>query len=224
MKQHLMEWILGLCPEPEGRKSCLMMALKSARYHTGRDINTGKTGGSLEMRCNVNMRNEILENGMEDAEMFTGLTLYVILLEQIGTLFGNKEEPKAIKRILQTTGNKIPLGLNKEQTVAVNDLRNTLAHNFGLATEPRCNKKGTEVHHKFTLSFSDDAPPVRLPEQKWDGCFTDKQDCTSTEIGVPALCELVEEVIDYVRQSYKNGKLELRLGEEETEARFTIRV
>lgn len=224
MKQHLMKLILGLCPETEHRKSCLMMALQSARYQTGRDIKTGKVAGVSEMLLNVNMHDEVLENGMEEAEMFTGLTLYLILLEQMGILFGKTDKGNGIKRILNTVGNKISSGLNKEQIDAICDLRNTLAHNFGLATEYYYNKKEKIPHRKFTLLFNDDAPAVCLPKQEWDGQFSNKHGDTATEISLPALCDLVEEVFCEIRVLCEGGELKLNLEESEAETRFTIRI
>lgn len=89
--------ILGLRNTKGIFRSTLIMALKSARYHTGRDINTGKDNLGL-------LKDEIFDNDLWHSEYFTGLVNYLIILDQIGSLFARRGyEGKLIPNSIQKT-------------------------------------------------------------------------------------------------------------------------
>ena len=61
----MIEILLGL-KKDDNRKSCLMMAIRSARYLSGRDVRTGKADGIGEMEANVLMKDDVLAHWLED--------------------------------------------------------------------------------------------------------------------------------------------------------------
>lgn len=216
---NLMQFILGLEKE-ETRKSNFMLALKSARLHTGRDIDTGIANSIYEMEWELSSRPEVIENKLADSELFIGLTIYLILLEQIGSIF---ERTDIAKKTCHMKGIKYALCIfsdltDKKEIEAINGLRNNLAHNFGLASDSRFPNNA----HKFTLSFSNDAPIVKLPTKEWNCKYEDKSDDSSTVIGVYAFCNKVEQVVKNLIDIYRAGNLKFKLSEEEIKSRFTI--
>lgn len=202
----------------DNRRSCLMMAIKCARHLTGRDIKNGDAAGMTQMSADILMRDDVSMNLLEYESLFVGIATYLIALETIGCAFQNvnksSNESNAIKRALAMFSS-----LDTRQMDAIKDLRNTLAHNFGLATEARSKRK---YNHKFTLSMSDESQDVILPEKEWDGNFDNKDEQYSTKIGVFSFCNLMESIISKVIDCHSKGQLQLRIGENEAKARFTI--
>lgn len=218
----IIETILGLRHE-DNRKSCLLMAIRSARYLTGRNVDLGNAKGIRDMELDVLMKDDVTTYWLDNEFFFSGLAMYLIAIDCIGCLFDNTtvlsgEKDRSICRALESFSS-----LDKARIEAVNDLRNTLAHNFGLATEkmlPKGNPK--KYKHKFTLSFSDDAEAIKMPTTEWDGDYDNKEETTSTIIGVAAFCELMESIIANVYECNKKGQLKLRISENEAKARFTV--
>ena len=212
-----MRIILGLEKE-EGRESNFQMALKSARLHTGRNVDTGVASSMAEMECYLRMKNEVQENQLCNSELFTGLTMYLILLEQIGSIFKRTDILKEENNNGIINALNMFSSLSKKEKEAINGLRNNLAHNFGLASDSRFSKSG----RKFILYFSNDAPIVKLPIRKWNCQYDDKEDDSSTVIGVYALCNEIENIIKELMNTYKSGNLKFKLSDEEIKSRFTI--
>ena len=217
----MIKTILGL-KHVKNRRSCLLMAIRSARYLTGRNVVTGKALGICEMEYNVLKKDDVTMHQLYNEHFFSGLAMYLIAIDCIGCLFENstitsKIENNSIIRALKSFSS-----LDNERIEAVKDLRNTLAHNFGLATESKGGAKKTK--HKFTLSFSDKAEAIKLPKKDWDGDFGNKKQSCSTIIGVSAFCNLAESIIANVYDSYEKGLLKLRVSEEQVKARFTVLV
>lgn len=212
-----MRLILGL-EEDEIRKSNFMMALKSARLHTGRNVDTGVANSMAEMEWNSRERNETKENQSYNSELFTGLTIYSILLEQIGSIFERTDILKEEKNNGIINALNMFSSLSKKEKEAINGLRNNLAHNFGLASDSRFPNRG----RKFILSFSKDAPIVKLPIRSWNCNYEDKCEDSSTIIGVYAFCNEIENIIKELMNTYKSGNLKFKLPDEEIKSRFTI--
>ena len=192
----MIDTILGIKHE-ENRKSCLLMAIKSARYLTGRDIGNGKSKGIKDMELGVLAKDDVAKFLLDNEFFFSGLAMYLIAIDCIGCLFDNttvlsEKNESGIGRALKSFSS-----LDKARIEAVKDLRNTLAHNFGLATEnmlPHGNPK--KYKHKFTLSFSDEAEAIKMPTTEWDGDYSNKEEATSTIIGVAAFCDMMEIIIE----------------------------
>ena len=199
------------------------MAVRNARYLTGRDINTVKALGICEMEYHVLKKEDVTTHQLYNEHFFSGLAMYLIAIDCIGCLFENStitpkiENNNSIIRALKSFSS-----LDDERIEAVKDLRNTLAHNFGLATESKGGAKKTM--HKFTLSFSDKAEAIKLPKKDWDGDYDDKKQRRSTIIGVSSFCDLTESIIANVYSCYESGSLKLRIDENEAKSRFTVLV
>lgn len=195
-------------------QSCLCMALKSGRLHTGRDIKTCK-----DIQRLIN-NNYILDNNLVQSEYFTGLTTYLILLEQIGSVFMKvgydvKNKKNGIQIALD---NFCKPDLTNKQIKAIRALRNSLAHNFGLASNDKYNVKKS---YKFCLDYYDESINAITP-CNWDGKYNGKDDKTNTVVSVPKMCELIESVYSNLLDEFKNDNVELRMGLIEIKARFTI--
>ena len=194
------------------------MALKSARYHTGRNIETGQridqAGGIPIEYAN---RDDIIENNLCNAEVCCGLILYLILLDLIGCLFGKRTGVKCNGRNGIERALKAFSKLGDKEIRAIVYLRNTLAHNFGLATEENANEK-----FKYILSFDIDAPAIQLPSISWTGDYSDKNDSSSTVVGVYALCDEIEKVVSYIYKIYDEGDLTFLKDTTEVSSRFTV--
>ena len=194
------------------------MALKSARYHTGRNIKTGQridqVGG---IPIEYAIRDDIIENNLCNAEVCCGLILYLILLDLIGCIFNKRTDVKCnsrngIERALKTFSK-----LGDNEICAIVYLRNTLAHNFGLATEEKA--KG---NFKYTLLFDIKAPAIQLPSISWTGDYSDKNETSSTVVGVYALCDEIEKVVSYIYKIYDEGNLTFLKDITEVKSRFTV--
>lgn len=220
---NLMRVILGLEKE-EGRKSNYLIALESARRLTGRNPLDGTAKCIYDMRFNLLNINKILnEHALNeqpvDEKMMIGITMYLILLDLIGCLFERSGKSVSCKN-----GIKKALALfsdfENNEISAIVDLRNSLAHNFGLAPDKRNDKK----KNKFTLSFSDGDKAITLPTKSWNGNYSDKKDDSSTKIGVYDFCNEIEHVVTELTEVYNTGKLEFNkeMSEDEIKARFTI--
>ena len=158
-ERKLIELILGRKKDDSNRKSCLMMALNSAN-----DIITFKD----------------LKKDFEDI-IFSALILYLIFLEQVGIIFKKKTN-------YISTGNEIEAALlnfscinNPDDAKAIRFLRNTFAHNYGLATD---NFNKPYPKYKFTLIFSGIEGVVEHSAIPWDNDYNNKMVSSSTKIHV----------------------------------------
>lgn len=100
---------------------------------------------------------------------------------------------------------------------AICQLRNTFAHNFGLATERKLGQ-----HFHFALSFNPSAQLVEFPAQEWDNDFSGKSDENCTVIGLVALCNMVEQTVKNVFAAHKAKKLKFNCGDTEILTRFSL--
>ena len=151
------------------------MAIRSARCLTGREIITGKAIGICEMEYIVLNKDEVTTHQLYNEHCLSGLAMYLIAIDCIGCLFDNKttlsEEKNSIGRALKSFSS-----LDKVRIEAVKDLRNTLAHNFGLATEnmlPKGNPK--KYKHKFTYLFQTMQKQSKCQQQNGMGIITIKK-------------------------------------------------
>ena len=101
----MIEILLGR-KKDDNRKSCLMMAIRSARYLSGRDVRTGKADGIGEMEANVLMKDDVLAHWLEDEHSFAGIAMYLIVIDSIGCIFENREktqiEGNGVRRALKS--------------------------------------------------------------------------------------------------------------------------
>jgi hypothetical protein len=193
------------------RLSTISILLRGARKLSGRDLLTG-----IYLRSEINFEN--FTDQIYHSNQFSGLINYLIFLEQIGSIFELKSRKK--------NGIHIALEnfsfLSSQQIVAIRALRNSMTHNFGLASEIIPENKGKR--HKFTLSIERNANIVSLPKNKWEGDFTDKSEQSNTIIYIIDLSDLVENIYSQLKTevSSNNIKIALKNGLDELKARFTI--
>lgn len=194
------------------RYSMMALLLRNARKLAGRNIETG-----------VYEMNEVNENNFVEqtyySMQYTSLINYLILLEQIGSIF----KPKEIDKIEKTNGIYCTLKyfspLNQEKIDAIKALRNSLVHKFGLATEKKDKGAGS---FKFLLSIKKNNKIV-IPKY-WSGDFSDKSDNTLTTIFIPSFEDLVEGIYSNIVQDWELSKLEIlpEVTINEIKARYTI--
>lgn len=200
--------------ESVSRYSTLGLALKDARLIAGRDIYTG----DKKKNYVKNTQSFLYEGSL------IGIIGYIIILEIIGEVFERND--KSIKRKKNNITNALKRfsNLRSKDIYVLIALRNSLAHNYGLANIPKHNKEYNTKRHKFTLVYSKESELIEYPSSKWDGDFFDNSDDTETKIGIIALAELVESVINQVKSLNDVQKIELALkgGFQELKKRFTI--
>lgn len=237
-KKQIAELILGIKNDPK-RKSTLQLALEIARFHLGMDVsdkvpnnedrnnNTFPNYGDFITRHHFVERikeNASIDRCSDEAELFTALFLYLNVLEQIGTLFC-KDEKNGIEKAIETfSSQELPAQDIKE----IKNLRNSLAHNFGLI-----NLKNQSPTIKYTISIdyhetnsSNNAVSnciIQLPKNEWSKDWSDKSDETSCTIYAFPLMRLCEDIIKEVVERCKEDKLTFAIEElEEIKARYTI--
>lgn len=187
-----------------------MICLRSARHLSGNNLETGE----YEKR---NINEEVFGNLLYHPYQFSGLACYLIFLEMVGTIFKPKENKNAIHKALTNFGGDI----SEEEISAIRALRNSLAHNFGLAI--KSNTKNEDLTHKFELHFDTQSDEIiTLPKEKWNGCFSDKQEETSTIVNEKNLIQLIENIYQKLLDMNEKGELELAISEEELNTRFSI--
>lgn len=214
-ENHIIKDLLSLKVTKDGSRSCLTMALKSARRHTGRNPFTADFTNSL-------VNDEIFESDSLHSEYFTGLTIYLILLEQIGCIFKKKGYNEGAK----SNGIRIALEnfskSDKDLINAIRALRDSLVHNFGLTNSENPRSKNKGQLFKFTLLFNNSTRAI-LPNLKWSGDYNDINESNNSIVGVQELCELVESVFLNLVIEFEKDNVELRIKNiNELKARFTI--
>ncbi|MCW0483450.1 hypothetical protein [Gaoshiqia sediminis] len=195
------------------RFSNIVLLLKAARKLTGRNIETG----IYEMN---EINEEDIVNGLYHSFQYVGLINYLILLEQLGSIFSPKQET-----ICSSNGIFCALTdfseLEDELKVgAIVALRHSLTHKFGLATEKKKDRK--KLQHKYILSIDRNSKIVEIPSNPWDGNYSDKSDGTSTTIFIKDLEELVENIYQTIKTMLDKNELIVKIDLDELYSRYTM--
>lgn len=226
-EKEIAELILGIS-KPKDRKSTLQLALESANFHLGiKDDDEHKDEGpnilSFDLRNdNFNQSDDETYNIRcnDESELFTALFLYLNILEQIGLLFckDTSEKNNTIKAL-----KKFDSQINREERTAIKNLRNSLAHNFGLVNY---NSKTNKPTHKYTIDMGDEREKViELPTKEWDGNYADKSKETSCIIYIYPLMKHIHSIFKKAKAQYLNNELSFAIDNiEEIKSRFTIKV
>lgn len=217
-EQKLMALILGK-EQDDKRKSSFIMALRSARFLVGKNPDRNESDfGDLEMDL---LKHDVVgENKILNEMILTGVVMHLMLLDLVGSLFKRSDslEDSGRNHIIHALTDFSDVDIEYKDSVRC--LRNTLAHNFSLATMPSKNEK---LIRKFILDFSSYGPWIKNAVQPWTGDYADKKEDTSTIINVNGICNMVENVINEVYKAYDEGKLRFRPDNlEEIESRFTL--
>jgi hypothetical protein len=195
------------------RASCLTMAIRDARLISNRDMTTGEVTLSILAPLFPNK--------------WPAALLYLILLEQIGTCFKNKN-------IQAVDGNPIYKALKNFTTLGDNEcraieaLRHSFAHSYSLCNVKLDNKNKIvqDRTHIYTLVADETTPLIALPTTPWQATFSSKSQGQGTKINIWKLGDFVEETFKTVKKEYHSDNIELILkdGETELKTRFTTTV
>ena len=202
----------------DNRQSCLVMALETARILSGRD----KKNGESRKTVNTGVDMPDLLDGLhfEDNQYMTtgnfgGLIHYLMLLDLIGNVFVSSTQNPICRALREFSS------ITDDKTLwAIVGLRNSLAHNYGLVSEP---KNQSHTKHKFCLHLQDEMDEmIKIPTPAWDGDCTNKDEKASTDIDVYKLIDAIEEMYQNIKKKAEKGELKLIIDEAELKARFTI--
>lgn len=225
-EKEIAKLILGILENHE-RNSTLQLALECARFHLGIKKNEKPNYNAFQSRHNFvekilhdNKKQssyEDLDMVSDNAEIFSALMLYLNVLEQIGTLFC-KTSKKKYCPIINAITDFYPKEMQDKEKQAIKNLRNSLAHNFGLV-----NLKGKSPTHKYTICFQNEGKKIiELPKTKWNKDYTDQSEKTSCLVYAFPLMTLVEDILSEIIKKYKQNKLKFAMPIEEVKSRFTV--
>ena len=226
----ILKLILGIEPF-EGRLSTLQLALQQARKLIG--IN------NLEDKVDINYQtfqcrrpsrdfnaNEIVDYAFkahqeEEMDVFTSLSLYLIVLDQLGHIFGGRcNNSVRIKEAIKKS--KSSISFSEEELDAITKLRHSLNHNFGLANYNPTDNKG---NIKFEIIMGKIEPQkfIVRPSIPWSGNWCDKSESSSTKFYAFSFINFVEnEVLKSFVEQVRNETISTHLCVEELKTRFTI--
>jgi len=227
-KEQILRLILGI-ENSEDRKSTLQLALKQARRLIG-ITSKEEASYTLFQRRNskdANSRDALIDTifeacSDEEMDILTSLSLYLIVLDQLGHIFGSRSnKSNRVKEALEKSN--INTGLKDIELEEIADLRNSINHNFGLACYNPSRNLGVR---KYTICIVEDGKqqPIVDAIKEWEGDWCCKNDNTSVHIYPFSLINLIERVIDSYIKQYNDEKLYTPLCVEELKTRFTIRI
>lgn len=194
-------------------KKILAIELKETRKYT--PMLCLRSGRNL-LKYSINEYDDYYANN------YSALLNYLVFLEMVGTVF----KPIQSKTLNSNNGIYKALkyfgeNLDHQEISSIRALRNSLAHNFGLAI--KSNTKNEDLTHKFELHFDTQSDKIiTLPKEKWNGCFSDKQEETSTIVNEKNLIQLIENIYQKLLDMNEKGELELAICEDELNTRFSI--
>lgn len=239
MKQNdekmLFKLILGLPADDKSnqpifdqhRKSTLQMGLQVARFLY--NCSSEKTDGKLFYSITSLKKTHKGIIPRDESFLMGSLLLYLNCLEQVGTIFGEKNKygsDNAIELFFNQDKNNKSYKFTEEEKKAIRNLRNALAHSVGLVNvEPR----NDEPIQKFLLCFNhkeilNKVAETPSEENKWHGDYKDKNPKSSVKIYVVNLIDMIETIIANAQSQYQNGDITLKRSFDEVQTRFTIRV
>lgn len=225
-KRHIVNLILGTKTD-ELRKSTLQLALKQARalicYNGKASRQNLLFHYSLDSEGEEMLQSVFEADKNENMNVFTSLCLYLIVLDQLGHIFGDRHCKKSNRTGIAISNSQLYNVQEKDLKIkAIEGLRNSINHNFGLACY---NPKSDIGEIKYTLCFNDDGDkqdPIVLAKEKWQGNWCDKRKETATYIYPFSLMNLIEKVLEKHITKYTNGEIDTLLCVEELKTRFTI--
>ncbi len=197
----------------ERRYSSLVLALRDARYITNRNVDTGEITFQTEAALSP--------------ALWPGAITYLIILELIGTCFKLKNSPlaseNAIYRALKAFSN-----ISDNQARAIESLRHSFAHNYGLINIQKKNNGAVVLNrtHHFLLTNHPEGILIKERKQVWNGRLENRNKKNQTQINLWHLGTLVEETFRNLVQEVKRKHIELALADGLTElkAKYTVKI
>ncbi len=233
-KNKILRLILGL-ESDDYRESTLQLALKQARRLVGWIQGESISRTNFILRRSKDVQNEeglidgVLEASLdEEMDVLTSLSLYLIVLDQLGHIFGNKSNrSNRVKDAIELKGLSLIKFKGRSMTEsdlnAISNLRNSINHNFGLACY---NPKTGSGVFKYTICFDDDGnnKPVVNSLERWNGDWCDKNEESSIHVYPFSLMNFVEDIYKSYVRSYQWNRIQSPLSLEELKTRFTLKV
>lgn len=225
-KDLIINLILGI-DSSDNRISTLQLAIKQARRLVG--IAKGEYASVTKFilrRCKPDIDAEIMVKSFleahtdEEMDLLTSMSLYLIVLDQLGHIFGERRNnSNKVKDAIEKSN--ISAGLISEEINEIANLRNSINHNFGLACYNPDKNVGV---FKYIICFDDDGnqKPVVDAIEEWGGNWCDKNENTSVHIYPFSLANYVEQILNSFIEQYQEGNLKSPLSVEELKTRFTI--
>ena len=225
-KDTILKLILGL-DSANDRLSTLQLAIKQARRLIGITHKEEASYTLFQHRKSKDANSQdaladtILEAfSNEEMDILTSLSLYLIVLDQLGHIFGSRSKKgNRVKEALENSN--INTGLKDIELEEIAGLRNSINHNFGLACYNPDRNLGVK---KYTICLVEDGKqkPIVDAIKKWEGDWCCKNEDTSVHVHPFSLINLIEKVIDSYIKQYNDEKLYTPLCVEELKTRFTI--
>lgn len=210
-KSEILDFILGLSTDVE-RKSTLQLALEQARHLIGYDNAQGINRCCFETRNTEAIINEMKDFCSDESCLLGALTFYLIALDCLGCIFVKSKGNDRITKLLEEFDIECFKDLSSKK--AVQNLRDSLCHNFGLANRS----------NKYVLCYdnggNNDIFGIYRKQKKTD--WSDKQIEHQTVINVFQLCRAFEDTISVIIRKYKEGIITSNIENDELKARFTI--
>ena len=172
--------------------SGFIAALRDARKFTARDQETGQ---------------KISGQSFGDLGSWLGAIGYIVLLDQIGSCF----KPISAATVSENTITKALKyfsTLPEKEIDAIYALRCAFAHDYSLYN---INRSKPSLTHHFKVHQSPTFPLVKLPQQQWDGDYTNMNDRNKTTINLEALGDLVETICAQLFALASQNDLEVTL-------------
>ncbi len=212
-KKYLQQYFSSVQPynKKERRYSSLILGLRDARLITNRNVETGVV--TFKTRAPLSPAN------------WGGAIIYLIVLELIGTCF---------KKVDKLNSGSNPIyealccfsDLSDGEARAIESLRHSFAHNYGLINIQRKKEKIVEnrTHHFQLIADPKSKKIVVERKQAWDGQYHTINKQNTTQVNIWQLGELVEQVFNNLVLHNNKDEIELILpkGIAELKAKYTV--
>ncbi len=212
-KESILRLILGI-GSTENRLSTLQLALKQARRLAV--VNPNEIA-SHHKYVSRNINEEV---GVEEMDVLTSLSLYLIVLDQLGYIFGSQISSNNRIGDAIIIAN-VPTHMNGNEQDAIVNLKNSINHNFSLINY---NQLSDIIEQKYSFFFVEDGnqKPIIESKEEWEGDRPDKDNCTSFHVYPFSLINYAEEIIKSIIRLYEKGIIQSPLSVDELTTRFTI--
>lgn len=213
-KQELGEIILGIKKSPTC-KSTLQLALQAAHSHLRIDNGTPTPEAFKDYQFEKFLHSDdshVIVS--EESDMFCALLLYLISIEQLGSIFFSGGIDSVIIKYFGST-------LSKNQVDAIRKLRHALAHSFGLINADH----GIIPKQKYTIVFYDENKKIiELPPNScsYKG-YEDKNEESSIRVYAFSLIQMIDRIIRMITEDFKHGLISIQ-DPKMVQARYTILV
>jgi hypothetical protein len=212
LDQKQIDFIINLISvESANNKSCstFSLALRDARFITGRDLLTGECKHYL-----------LQNNKNQHLKPYSPICLlnYLIILEMVGKIFKMKNQLDSTNGIVSALFNFSDL--EEKDRYTINALRNALAHSYSLTNIPEKEKYYEHSRHLFAYHITGDFPLIQYSDNEWNGGYYQIE--SRTWIQINKLFNLIEIIVKSILGKIGNDEIELQMDIAELETRYYI--